>query len=69
MPTPTVAHLLQPGHTYSNKTTTPNGAIPWSKNIQTITVPESNRWCYNACLLYEIIFFLKTISLIVLILS
>ena len=38
MPTPTVTHLLQPGHTYSNKATPPNGATPWSKNIQTITV-------------------------------
>jgi hypothetical protein len=37
-PTPTVAHLLQPGHTISNKDTPPNGAIPWSKNIQTITI-------------------------------
>ena len=37
MPTPTVAHLLQPGHTYSNKATSPNGATPWSKDIQTIT--------------------------------
>jgi hypothetical protein len=37
MHTPTVTHLLQPGHTYSNKVTPPNGAIPWSKNIQTIT--------------------------------
>ena len=36
-PTPTVTHLLQPGHTYSNKATLPNGATPWSKNIQTIT--------------------------------
>jgi hypothetical protein len=37
MPTPTVTHLLQPGHTYSNKATPPNGATPWSKNRQTIT--------------------------------
>jgi hypothetical protein len=36
MLTPTVAHQLQPGHTYSNKATPPNGATPWSKNIQTI---------------------------------
>jgi hypothetical protein len=35
-PTPTVTHLLQSGHTYSNKATPPNGATPWSKNIQTI---------------------------------
>jgi hypothetical protein len=38
-PTPTVTHLLKPIHTYSNKATLPNGATPWSKNIQTITVP------------------------------
>jgi hypothetical protein len=37
MLTPTVIHLLQPGHTYYNKATPPNGATPWSKNIQTIT--------------------------------
>ena len=30
-------HLLQPGHTYSNRATPPNGATPWPKNIQTIT--------------------------------
>jgi hypothetical protein len=34
MPTPTVTHLFQPSHTYSNKATPPNGATPWSKNIQ-----------------------------------
>ena len=32
MPTPTVTHLFQPGHTYSNKATPPDGA----KDIQTI---------------------------------
>jgi hypothetical protein len=37
MPTPTVTHPLQPGHTHSNKATPPNDATPWSKNIQTIT--------------------------------
>jgi hypothetical protein len=37
MSTPTVTYLLQPGHTYFNKATPPNGATPWSKNIQTIT--------------------------------
>jgi hypothetical protein len=36
-PTPTVTHLFQPGHTYSIKATPPDGATPWSKNIQTIT--------------------------------
>ena len=40
MPTPTVTHLLQPGHTYSNKATPPNGTTPWSKNVQTITARE-----------------------------
>jgi hypothetical protein len=33
-----VTHLLQPGHTYSNKDTPPNGATPWSKKIQTMTI-------------------------------
>ena len=37
-------HLLQPGHTYSNKATPPNGATPWSKNIQTITVTD---WVFS----------------------
>jgi hypothetical protein len=37
MPTPTVTHPFQPGHTYSNKATPPDGATPWSKDIQTIT--------------------------------
>jgi hypothetical protein len=37
MTTPTVTHLLQPGHTYSNKATPPNVATPWSKNIQTMS--------------------------------
>jgi hypothetical protein len=37
MPTPTLTHPFQRGHTYSNKATPPNGATPWSKNIQTIT--------------------------------
>ena len=32
-----MTHLLQPGHTYSNKATPPDGATPWSKNIQSIT--------------------------------
>jgi hypothetical protein len=37
MPTPTVTHLFQPGHTYSNKSTPLSGATPWFKNIQTTT--------------------------------
>ena len=37
MPTPTVTHPFQPGHTYPNKATPPDGATPWSKDIQTIT--------------------------------
>ena len=43
MPTPTVAHPFQPGHTYSNKATPPDGATPWSKDIQTITA------CVSVC--------------------
>jgi hypothetical protein len=35
-PTPTEAHLLQPGHTYDNQVTPPNGTTPWPKNIRTI---------------------------------
>jgi hypothetical protein len=46
MPTPTVTHLLPPGHTYSKKATPTNDATPWSKNIQTMTpgmlAPEWN---------------------------
>jgi len=37
-PTPTRPHLLQQGHTYSNKATPTNGATPWAEQIQTITV-------------------------------
>jgi hypothetical protein len=37
-PTSTVTHLFQPCHTYSIKATPPDGATPWSKNIQTITL-------------------------------
>jgi hypothetical protein len=37
-PTPTVTHLIQQGHTYSNRATPPNSAIPWAEHIQTITV-------------------------------
>jgi hypothetical protein len=45
MPTPTVTHPFQPGHTYSNKATPPDGATPWSKDIQTITgVMSSKVW-------------------------
>jgi hypothetical protein len=36
MPTPTVTHPFQLGHTYSNKATHPDGATLWSKDIQTI---------------------------------
>jgi hypothetical protein len=45
MPTPTVTHPFQSGHTYSNKATPSDGATPWSKDIQTITVmmSESSR--------------------------
>jgi hypothetical protein len=43
MPIPTVTHPFQPGHTYSNKATPPDGATPWSKDIQTITICMSHR--------------------------
>ena len=33
-PTPTVAHFLQQSHTYSNKVTPPNNAIPYGSIIQ-----------------------------------
>jgi hypothetical protein len=33
-----VTHPFQPGHTYSNKATPSDGATPWSKDIQTITI-------------------------------
>jgi hypothetical protein len=42
-PTPTVTHLLQPGHTYSNKAKPPNGPTPWSKNIQTMTHSKAQK--------------------------
>jgi hypothetical protein len=32
-PLPTGTHFLQQGHTYSNKTTSPNIAILWAKHI------------------------------------
>jgi hypothetical protein len=34
-PTPTVTHLIQEGHSYSNKVPPPNIFTPWSKDIQT----------------------------------
>jgi hypothetical protein len=37
MPTPTVTHPFQPGHTYSKKATPPDDATPWSKDIKAIT--------------------------------
>jgi hypothetical protein len=37
-PTPTVTHLFQQGHTYSNRATPSNSATPWAKHIQTITL-------------------------------
>jgi hypothetical protein len=33
-----VIHPFQPGHNYSNKATPSDGATPWSKDIQTITL-------------------------------
>jgi hypothetical protein len=44
MPTPTVTHPFQPGHTYPNKATPPDGATPLSKDIQTITVTHQPRY-------------------------
>jgi hypothetical protein len=35
--TPTVTHLLQQGHIYSNKATPPNSVSPSAKHIQSIT--------------------------------
>jgi hypothetical protein len=34
-PTPTVAYLLQQGHTYSNRAIPSNSATPWAEHIQT----------------------------------
>ena len=34
-PTPTVTHILQQGHTYSNKATSPNSATPYGLSMQT----------------------------------
>jgi hypothetical protein len=39
-PTPTVTHLLQQGHTYSNRATPSNSATPWAEHIQTIKVAK-----------------------------
>jgi hypothetical protein len=36
-PIPTVTHLLQQGHTYSNRATPSNSATPWTEHIQTMT--------------------------------
>ena len=48
MPMPTVTHPFQPGHTYSNKATPPDGATPWFKDIQTITVCICTTWIHGA---------------------
>ena len=40
---PTVTHLLQQGHTCSNRVTPSNSATPWAKRIQTITVQKQWR--------------------------
>ena len=44
MPKTIVTHLLQPGHTYSNKATPSDGATPWSKDIQTIPEGMGDFW-------------------------
>jgi hypothetical protein len=38
-----VTHPFQPGHTYSNKATPSDGTTPWSKDIQTITLPDPKK--------------------------
>ena len=40
---PTVTHLLQQCHTYSNKATLPNITTPWAQHIQTITTTNNCR--------------------------
>ena len=35
--TSTVTHLIQQGHTYSNRVSPSKSATPWAKDIQTIT--------------------------------
>ena len=44
-PTPTMTHLLQQGHTHSNRVT-PNSATSWAKHVQTITVCLAY-WSYD----------------------
>jgi hypothetical protein len=46
-PTSTVTQVLQQGHTYSNRASPSNSAIPWPKHIQTIT-PSLRDWTGNA---------------------
>ena len=41
-PIPTVTHLLQQEHTYSNRTVPTNSATPWAKHIQTIKKSSSS---------------------------
>ena len=41
-PIPTVTHLLQQDHTYSNRTIPTNSATPWAKHIQTIKMSSSS---------------------------
>ena len=43
-PPSTVTHFLQQSHTYSNKVTPPNSAIPWAKHIQTTHVISFKVW-------------------------
>ena len=38
LPTPTVTHFLNQGHTYSNKATPSNSTTSWAKHIQTTTM-------------------------------
>jgi hypothetical protein len=54
----TYGHLIfdkGAGHTYSNKTTSPNSATPWVKHIQTTTI-------YNVFFLYPVLMFFARVS-------
>jgi hypothetical protein len=48
-----MTHPFQPGHTYYNKATPSDGATPWFKDIQTITVGE-HAWMRKVRVTYQI---------------
>ena len=52
LPTPTVPHFLQQGHTYSITATPPNSATPWAKHIQTTTLFQVLGFCFCFCFFY-----------------